>query len=101
MTTAVHHDPFFGNWSTQGRAVGWESVTVPAGTFKALRVQLESQRHPIGSVAMRGQEPVRVAHVAWYAPEVKRTVKHVRTVWAGNGMRMEEDTYELVRFALN
>jgi len=32
-------DPFFGGWYTTGRAIDWDSVTVPAGAFKAIRVQ--------------------------------------------------------------
>jgi hypothetical protein len=91
-------DPFFGNWASQGRAVAWDSVAVPAGTFKALRFEINSHRAPTGSVAMRGSEPVRVVHVIWFAPEAKRTVKVVRTTWSTGGTRLDEDTYELVKY---
>ncbi len=52
------------------RVVGWESVTVPAGTFRALRVESEGpfQRRDI-SMAGTAKE------VAWYVPEVRRYVK--------------------------
>jgi len=89
-------DPFFGNWYSQGRVVGWDSVSVPAGTFKVLRVELNSSRHAASRSAI--QEPQRVQYVIWYASDAKRTVKHVRTVWAANGAKLDEDTYELVKF---
>ena len=93
-------DPFFGNWSTHGRAVDWGSITVPAGTFKALRVEINGNRAPTGSVSMRASEPVRILHVIWYAPDVKRAVKVVRTVYSTSGNRLDEDTYELVKYRL-
>jgi len=93
-------DPFFGNWSTHGRAVDWDSVTVPAGTFKAMRVEINSNRAPTGSVSMRASEPVRILQVIWYAPDAKRAVKAVRTVYSTSGIRLDEDTYELVKYRL-
>ena len=91
-------DPFFGNWQTHGRATDWDTVSVPAGTFKALRVELNSHRAPTGSVAMRASEPVRILNAIWYAPEAKRAVKLVRTVYSTAGTRLDEETLELVKF---
>jgi hypothetical protein len=34
----------------------------------------------------------------WYAPEVKRLVKMLRVVLTPEGSRLDEDTYELVRY---
>ncbi len=99
LATPVY-DPFFSNWNSHGRVTGWESVTVPAGSFKALRVELDSNRPATASFAMRAAEPVRVLHVAWYSPEAKRTVKHVRTTFSATGSKLDEDTYELVRYTL-
>ena len=93
-------DPFFGNWSTHGRAADWESVNVPAGTFKAIRVEINSNRAPTGSVSMRASEPVRILQVIWYAPDAKRAVKAVRTVYSTSGSRLDEDTYELLKYRL-
>ncbi len=89
-------DPFYTNWYSQGRVVGWDSVSVPAGTFKALRVELNSSRQAKASSAI--PEPQRVQYVIWYAPEAKRTIKHVRTVWAANGAKLDEHTYVLVKY---
>jgi hypothetical protein len=91
-------DPFFGNWYSHGRAINWDSVTVPAGTFKAVRVEINSNRPATGSAAMRDKEPVRVLQLIWYAPDAKRAVKLVRTVYSATGTRLDEDTYELVKY---
>ena len=73
---------------------------MPAGTFKAMRVEINSNRAPTGSASMRASEPVRIVHVIWYAPEAKRSVKTVRIVYSTSGNRLDEDTYELVKYRL-
>jgi hypothetical protein len=91
-------DAFFSNWYTHGRAGNWDAVSVPAGTFKAIRVEINSNRPASGSAAMRDKEPTRILQVIWYAPDAKRAVKLVRTVYGATGDRINEDTYELVKY---
>lgn len=58
--------------STTGsvKVVGWESVEVPAGKFRAVKLELDSMVKPLdGSRAFPRQLSV------WYAPEVRRWVK--------------------------
>jgi hypothetical protein len=93
--TAPVDDPFYSNWYSQGRVRGWDSVSVPAGSFKALRVELNSSRPARAGSA---PEPQRVQYVIWYAADAKRTIKHVRTVYAANGSKLDEQTYELVKY---
>jgi hypothetical protein len=93
-------DPFFSNWYSQGRVIGSESVSVPAGTFTALRVELNSNRNASASSAEQAA-PARIRYVIWYSPEAKRTVKHVRTVFTADGTRLAEDTYELVKYVVH
>ena len=81
-----------------GRIRGYESVTVPAGTFKSLKVEIDSNRRP--TEGMRSREPVRTMLTLWYAPEVKRVVKMLRVVMSEEGTHLDEDTYELVRYRL-
>ena len=92
-------DPFFSDWYSQGRVIGWDSVSVPAGSFKALRVELSSSRNVSAGAAAQGA-PARIYYVIWYAPEAKRTVKHVRTVLKADGTKLAQDTYELVKYAV-
>jgi hypothetical protein len=62
------------------KADGWESVTVPAGTFKALKLSMtRSGGRGSGSEAL------------WYAPEVKGLVKRV-TNYASSERRNAIDT---------
>jgi hypothetical protein len=79
--------------------IGWENVTVPAGTFKALNIAVisynSSARDPRGS---RGQTATSV----WYAPEVKRFVKveQIERTGTGGGVRsiVEDSITELLSF---
>ncbi|HKE41090.1 MAG TPA: choice-of-anchor D domain-containing protein [Casimicrobiaceae bacterium] len=92
-------DPFFSNWYSQGRVVRWESVSVPAGNFKALRVELDSTR-PSSANSAAQAAPAHIRYVIWYSPDAKRTVKHVRTAFRTDGTQVAEDTYELVKYAV-
>ena len=55
------------------RVVGWEDVTVPAGTFHALKIEGQGiiQRYDLDSRIF----PVMAT--AWYSPEVNRHVKNL------------------------
>ena len=52
------------------RVAGWEEVTVPAGRFRALRVESEGTFQRLDR-SLSGT----VKEVMWYVPEVKRYVK--------------------------
>lgn len=55
-----------------GVVEGWESVTVPAGTFRALKVV----HHGNYDAAMGGTSwPGHIYETYWYAPDAKRVVK--------------------------
>jgi hypothetical protein len=99
LTTPIE-DPFFPDWYSQGRVIGSESVSIPAGTFTALRVELNSNRNASASSAAQ-TAPARIRYVIWYSPDAKRTVKHVRTVFRADGTRIGEDTYELVKYTVH
>jgi hypothetical protein len=55
----------------RARALGWEEVTVPAGSFRALKVEVDVK-------AARASHPglnVLLRKTIWYSPAVKRWVK--------------------------
>ena len=54
----------------QGTVTGWETVTVPAGTFRALKVIQKGVWRRLDNGSSHVQE---IAF--WYVPEVKRWVK--------------------------
>jgi len=94
---AMPQDSMFGlPWSIFVRVSGPERVTVPAGTFDAMRVDLKGSRPPfqLNTVA----EPAYLYETVWFAPGPKRVVKHARIVeaWALN--QLQRDTYELAGY---
>jgi hypothetical protein len=52
--------------------MGWEEVEVPAGKFRALKLQADGYYRRIDTLA---QDEARNTY--WYVPQVKRWVKHV------------------------
>jgi hypothetical protein len=101
--------------------VGYETVNVPAGTFRALKIESEghweAQVAPSQSIvqgAQSGQDGAttvtavqntserntsgRLYKAFWYVPEVKRWVKSVEEYYSSGGVRSERYTQELESF---
>jgi hypothetical protein len=90
-------DSMFGlPWSIFVRVSGPERVTVPAGTFDAMRVELKGSRPPyqLNTVA----EPSYLYATVWFAAAPKRVVRHhlILEAWALN--QLQRDTYELASY---
>lgn len=90
------YDPQWRDWQSRLEVLGRESISVPAGTFDAFKVEVWSNRRQTGSVATLQVEPVRVRYTLWYAPQVKRYVRMQRTMVSANNSEMEKDLFELV-----
>jgi hypothetical protein len=91
--------PGLPSWLAKATVLGWEQVTVPAGTFRALRVRVTGQRSaPIGGrTAFAGRFEMSV----WYAPDVNRTVRQEHRVWTADGISpvlAAEEILELVAY---
>jgi hypothetical protein len=54
------------------KVLGWEDVEVPAGRFRALKLQAEGQFRRLDKSASD-----KARNTYWYVPRVKRWVKHV------------------------
>jgi hypothetical protein len=86
------------------RVVAAETITVPAGTFKAIRVQVEHSwraaqagGHPAQAAQFNGARRMTV----WYAPEVKRAVKYSSRLDFGAAPPVDSDfDLELVSYQL-
>jgi len=108
-------------FETHYRVVGYEAVEVPAGKFRALKIEAEgdwkAQLAPSQSVVQGANvspgDTAMVTHAQttlerditgktykafWYAPEVKRWVKSVEEYYSTAGVRTERYTQELVSF---
>ena len=82
--------PVQGKTTFHIKAVGWEEVAVPAGRFRALRLEASGrgERYDVSS-------EFSVSVTAWYAPEVSRYIKSLFKTSGGNR------GYELTSYRLN
>jgi uncharacterized caspase-like protein len=81
-------------------AEGEESVTVPAGTFKAIKISLRGRGiNPHARGAVRTGS-VSIDETVWYAPEAKRFVKYTVSTHFGTWPQ-ESASYELAEMKLN
>ena len=111
-------------WDSKFVVVGFEDIEVPAGKFKALKIEAEgrwtAELEPSQAVVQAAQstqnnttmvtqvqkitaDPVtgRTYKAFWYAPEVKRWVKSVEEYYGNGGVRNERYTGELESFKVN
>jgi hypothetical protein len=85
----------YSGWVTHAAAPAWERVSVPAGTFRALRLEITGEGQ-IAESARRAEQTF--AFRVWYAPEVKRCVRMEQMVWHGSRL-YGHDQVELTAFA--
>ncbi len=90
-----------GPWRVSGRAVGWETVTVRAGTFRALRVEIAGERGADLGANRRvaPAEGKAFRYRAWYAKETRRPVKVERRVIADSNAVILNEVIELLDHA--
>jgi hypothetical protein len=56
-----------------GSVVGWESITVPAGTFNALKIRHDGRWQNVRTLKTNSGTSTTTI---WYVPEVRRDVKY-------------------------
>lgn len=78
----------------EGKVVGWESVTVPAGTFRALKIVVTGYYQ---GTTNSGSWTGRIEDALWYAPEVRNAVRYEYTDTVGVE-RYNHEVHELVRY---
>jgi hypothetical protein len=94
FVTPDHH----ATWDATVRIVAAERVSVPAGEFDAIRVELKATR-PIDG--LRSQYPSRMTQVMWYSSQVKRVVKYTILTEIPVSGPSDRDLYELASYTLN
>jgi hypothetical protein len=80
-----------GKFEIQFKVTGWEDVTVPAGKFRALKLEGDGTYTRLDQA---GGGWTRYAY--WYVPEVKRFAKYT---WVSEGMNVNQ-VIELVEFSV-
>ena len=106
------------------RVIGWEEVDVPAGHFRAVKIEAEgywkavlepsvnvtssTQANQSGStVVMQSQKVTqrsatgRIYKAIWYVPQVKRYVKSIEEYYNAGGIRNERYTDELETYKVS
>ena len=78
----------------QGKAVGWEMVTVPAGTFLALKLSMKGTYRGTGP---DGSWSGTIEDTLWYAAEVRNAVRYEYVDFLDRS-RYNHEVHELVRF---
>lgn len=79
-------------WIEAVRIHDWESISVPAGTFRALRVQVDGRRsRPVGAPGI----PTLYRVSAWYAPEAGRYVRLEHQQWLNANSLYAHELLEL------
>jgi hypothetical protein len=80
----------------EGRVAGWETVTVPAGNFRALKIVLRGWYQ---ASSLDGAWNGRIEDTLWYAPEVRNAVRYEYRDTSGVAP-FSHDIHELVRYWL-
>lgn len=89
-------------WTLSVREMGEEQVTVPAGVFKATRIDVIGTRTaPTGFVTHLAYESTRFQVKIWYAPEMRRYVRLQHETWGLRGDWSGEQTVELLNSSMN
>lgn len=91
------------DWRFSGRVTGRERVRVPAGTFEAIKAELEGQldisfpstRDPFSETAASYQ-----TYSVWFVPEIGRAVKYDRRTFNRGRRMLEHEQYELISYQL-
>jgi len=84
-----------GEWRVSARAIGWERISLPRGTWRALRVVLEGRRTlPPGNLGGAN----RFSMTTWYAPESRRTIRSEHKVWNAAERQVGHDVIELISY---
>ena len=85
-------------WQVVATSSTSASVTVPAGTFQAARMDLKGTRRTSPDLSRRSIETGRFEFVAWYAPETHRLVRLQHRVWYGNNALAQDEVVELLSY---
>ena len=83
-------------WHSRASIAGPQTVTVPAGRYETVKIEVWSTRNATGSAATARVEPTRVFFQIWYARAAKRYVQMRRTVTSADNTVIDDDLFQLV-----
>ena len=83
-------------WTVTIKPVAWESVTVPAGTFRALKVEINGRRGQDPDPFWQVKQAGRFQYTAWFAAGSLRPVKVHHRSWSMQDVLFGDETVELL-----
>jgi hypothetical protein len=88
------------DWRVTASPVVSEEVSVPAGAFHAVRVQVMGERsnETFPGLMWNTAGIARFRYTAWYAPEVGRYVKARHEQWNPSGQPVTDELVELIDY---
>jgi S1-C subfamily serine protease len=90
-----------GRWDISADSRGWDQVTVPSGTYRAMRVDVRGSRQGSTGALTSTIATSRFEYTAWYAPDVKRYVRVRHQRWNGKGASISDESIELIEYRPN
>jgi hypothetical protein len=90
-------------WRMSGKVTGRERVRTAAGTFDAIKAELQGRRDitfPTTRDVYYETTPSRMTYAVWYVPEIGRAVKYDRRTFNRASRLLEHEQYELVSYQL-
>jgi hypothetical protein len=85
-------------FKTRARSHDWQDVTVPAGTYRALRYEIDGTRDAIPWAQSRLAATSRFKVNVWYAPDIQRIVKVEHKAWTNSSTPYTDDSVELLEY---
>jgi hypothetical protein len=80
-----------------GKVLAWEKITVPAGTFDAMRIEVKGFYN---GQNLRGRWSGQTTDTIWYAPAAKAAVKWLFEDVGATSTYKNTELYELVSYKL-
>jgi hypothetical protein len=90
-------------WRFSGKVAGRETVRVPAGTFEAIKAELEGNADiafPTTRDLFNDMTPAYQTYSVWFVPEIGRAVKYERRSYNRGRRILEHEQYELLSYSL-
>lgn len=86
----------FPEWIARAGSQVWEHVSVPAGTYRALRVDISGKRVRVPSDPNVSRS---FEYRIWYAPDVQRYVRLEQKEWSIPDRQLSHNVVELLKFS--
>jgi len=86
-------------WLVTTRVLGEDTVSVPGGSYKSVRVDVAGRRENIGGAGPAvNYAPSRFLYQAWYSQDARRFVRVRHQQWNFGGAIIADDSLELLSY---